>query len=144
MAETRHHLEPGTPRHEARDVNIRLITLSGLGLLVLLGGSLMVTAWLFRALTPEPPGATVRPSLAIEPQLPPPQPRLQASPARDWRDMRAHEDGHLHAYGWVDPDAGVAHIPIAHAIELLMAKGLPTWHEEQASTASRRRGAPSP
>jgi hypothetical protein len=142
MAETPQRTDYGHSMHEERDVNIRLITLSGLGLLVLLGGSLILVAWLWRAFEPEPPEVSAWSSPSTEAQPLPPQPRLQASPAQDWRDMRASEDGQLHAYGWVDQDAGVVHIPIDHAIELLTTKGMPTWHEEQAPANPQGQEAP--
>jgi hypothetical protein len=129
--------------HEERDVNIRLITLSGLGLLVLLGGSLMLVAWLLRTFEPAPPDVASRPSPPSESQPLPPQPRLQASPAQDWRDMRATEEGQLHTYGWVDQDAEIVHMPIDHAIELLLTKGMPTWHGAQGPANPQGQGAPS-
>src|SRR6266536_2413576 len=39
--------------------------------------------------------------------------------------MRAREDAVLTTYGWVDRNAGVARIPIARAIDLLVERGLP-------------------
>src|SRR5688572_18569471 len=95
MAETPQRIAHGNSMHEERDVNVRLITLSGIGLLVLLGGSLILVAWLLRTFEPQPPDVAMRPSPATESQPLPPQPRLQASPAQDWRDMRATEDGQL-------------------------------------------------
>ena len=49
----------------------------------------------------------------------PPEPRLQIAPSVDLKSMRAAEDARLHNYGWVDRNAGVVHIPIERAMELM-------------------------
>lgn len=49
----------------------------------------------------------------------PPAPRLQVNPDRDIETLRAAEHEQLTSYGWVDRRAGVAHIPITRAMELL-------------------------
>lgn len=54
-----------------------------------------------------------------------PQPRLQESPTGDMVDMIREERARITTYGWVDQDAGIAHIPIDRAMEILAAKGLP-------------------
>ena len=143
MAEIARHTEHEHPTREERDVNIRLITLSGFGLLVLLAGSLVIAGWLFRAFESESPTVPGRPSLDTEALPPPPRPRLQASPAQDWHTMLSDEDGRLHAYGWVDQEAGIAHIPIDHAIELMTTTGMPTWQDEQTPTSTPGQGVPS-
>ena len=54
-----------------------------------------------------------------------PQPRLQESPTADMVDMIREERARTTSYGWVDKKAGVAHIPVDRALEILAAKGLP-------------------
>jgi hypothetical protein len=54
-----------------------------------------------------------------------PQPRLQANEPADMSKFKAQEDEILNSYGWVDQQAGVAHIPIEQAIDILAAHGLP-------------------
>jgi hypothetical protein len=39
-------------------------------------------------------------------------------------DFRLNEEQRLNSYGWVDEKAGVVHIPIDRAMELLAQKGL--------------------
>ena len=41
------------------------------------------------------------------------------------KDLMNQED-QLNSYGWVDQKAGVAHIPIERAMELIAQRGLPT------------------
>ena len=55
----------------------------------------------------------------------PADPRLQTTPWADLKTLRAQESSYLHGYGWVDQPAGVAHISIDRAKELLLQKGLP-------------------
>jgi hypothetical protein len=77
---------------------------------------------------------------ALTPQEPP-EPRLQTSPTKDIREMRAEEERLLHAYGWEDPNAGVVRLPIERAMELTAAEGLPAGsggpHPAPAPGASR-------
>jgi hypothetical protein len=55
-----------------------------------------------------------------------PAPRIQADPAPELTKMKAADLGRLNKYGWVDRKAGLAHIPVDRAIEILAQKGLPT------------------
>jgi hypothetical protein len=55
-----------------------------------------------------------------------PQPRLETNEPREINDFRVQEERTLHSYGWVDQQAGVVRIPIAHAMELVTQRGLPT------------------
>jgi hypothetical protein len=55
----------------------------------------------------------------------PPEPRLQAAPSLDLERFRAREAERLSTYGWVDRQAGVVHIPIERAMELVSKEGLP-------------------
>src|SRR5262249_16634954 len=54
-----------------------------------------------------------------------PSPRLQAQPSADW--IKLHRDSlqRLTSYGWVDRQAGIAHIPIDRATEMIVKSGLP-------------------
>jgi hypothetical protein len=51
-----------------------------------------------------------------------PGPQLQVAPARDMAAMRHAEDQVLHSYGWVSQENGIARVPIARAMELLLAR----------------------
>jgi hypothetical protein len=54
-----------------------------------------------------------------------PAPRLQAEPPADFAKLKAEELRRLNGYGWVDRKAGIAHIPIDRAIEIVSSSGLP-------------------
>jgi hypothetical protein len=54
-----------------------------------------------------------------------PEPRLEEDERSQMRVFRLKEEQQLHTYGWVDEKAGVAHIPIERAMELVAERGLP-------------------
>ncbi|MBV8126546.1 MAG: hypothetical protein JO114_02650 [Planctomycetaceae bacterium] len=54
-----------------------------------------------------------------------PTPQVQKNPAVDLAGMRAEEQRRVNAYGWVDRKAGIAHIPIERAMDILAKTGLP-------------------
>ncbi len=67
-----------------------------------------------------------------------PQPRLQANEVGDMGKFRAQEEEILNSYGWVDQQAGIAHIPIEQAIDIMAAHGLPVRQGgETAVTAAQ-------
>jgi hypothetical protein len=55
-----------------------------------------------------------------------PQPRLEQNERIEINDFRVKEEQALNTYGWVDEKAGVIHIPIERAMELIAQHGLPT------------------
>ena len=115
--------------HEASDVNIRPILAAGAGLLVM-GAVVYVVVWLlFGFLNRRESAASASPlyPLAVgqEDRLPP-EPRLQANPKQDLRDLRESERELLKSYGWVDKNGGVVRIPIDEAMKLVLQHGLPS------------------
>ena len=63
----------------------------------------------------------------------PPEPRLQADPVADNNDMRENQDERLNTYGWVDQAAGVTHIPIDRAMDLVAQRGIPARPPQPAT-----------
>jgi hypothetical protein len=55
-----------------------------------------------------------------------PQPRLEKNERLEIKDFRLQEEKALNSYGWVDEKAGVVHIPIERAMQLVAQRGLPT------------------
>jgi hypothetical protein len=55
-----------------------------------------------------------------------PEPRLEENERTEINDFRYGEEQELNSYGWVDQKAGVAHIPIDQAMQLIAQRGLPT------------------
>jgi hypothetical protein len=60
-------------------------------------------------------------------------PHLQVSPAEDLKEFCEKEEAELNSYGWIDRTAGVVRIPIAHAMDLLLERGLPTRSQTNES-----------
>ena len=52
-------------------------------------------------------------------------PKLQVNPVVDLNAFRAREEAELNSYGWVNQTAGIVHVPIERAMELVLQKGLP-------------------
>lgn len=93
--------------------------------LVFFVGSWWLYQWLIRA---EKTGAT--PPLPVvaaqeETRRLPMGPRLQSSPEAELEAMRHELGERLNGYGWVDEGAGVVHIPVDRAMDLVLAEGLP-------------------
>jgi hypothetical protein len=55
-----------------------------------------------------------------------PQPRLEQNERIEINDFRLKEEQTLNSYGWIDEKAGVVHIPIERAMQLVEQRGLPT------------------
>ncbi|MDX1540025.1 MAG: hypothetical protein R3349_01350 [Geminicoccaceae bacterium] len=124
----------GRAGSESSDVRPTWVLLTGLGLaagagliaLLLLGFS----QFLGEAVEQPPPGP-----LATMERVPP-APRLQADPALELKELQAEARLILESYGWVDPDAGIARIPIERAMTLLVERGWPNPVEGSPAVAA--------
>jgi hypothetical protein len=65
-----------------------------------------------------------------------PAPVIQPNPVADMNKFRESEEMELNSAGWIDQKAGIAHIPIERAIELVAARGLPVRPQPPASQAA--------
>ena len=54
-----------------------------------------------------------------------PTPHLQGNPAAELSRLKAQSLDRLNTYGWVKREAGIAHIPIDRAMDILARSGLP-------------------
>lgn len=70
--------------------------------------------------------------LAVGQAKEPPSPRLQTQPFKDVYLLRQGENEKLQSYGWVDKEAGVAHIPIDRAMDVMIERGIPARPEASA------------
>ena len=121
------HAGPPEIHHETSDANITAVLRFGLALFVVAVVVHVLIYLLFMyfsareadRLAPQYPMAIGR-----EQQLPP-EPRLQTNPREDLLKLRQAEDAILDSYGWVDRNAGIVRIPIAEAMKLTLARGLP-------------------
>lgn len=62
-----------------------------------------------------------------------PQPRLESDERTEINGFRTEEEKRLNSYGWVDQNAGVVHIPIDRAMQLIAQQGLPTRGQSSGS-----------
>jgi hypothetical protein len=65
-----------------------------------------------------------------------PSPRIQADPTAELTKMKAEDFALLSKYGWIDRKAGIAHIPVERAIDILAKSGLPVAPAGDAKPAS--------
>ncbi len=131
--------------HEPSELGIRQIFLFGaalvvLGLVVHFALGLMMNGFSDR----EKNLATRRPELYRDQEGQFPAPNLQRNDAYDMAKLREEEDAAISSYGWVDSKAGVAHIPIRRALEILAERGLPKPKPpEKPETKAAAPGEPS-
>ena len=63
-------------------------------------------------------------------------PMLETTSAASLRNFLINQENQLNSYGWVDEKAGVAHIPIDRAMELIVQRGLPVHAPGGAESAT--------
>lgn len=71
-----------------------------------------------------------------------PQPLLETDERNELNDFRTEEAKQLNSYGWVDQKAGVVHIPIERAMQLVAERGLPLRSDETNSGSPAKMSPP--
>jgi hypothetical protein len=117
------HIE--TKNYETRDMNLRVVINSLIGLAVLVVVSLLLMWGLFYLLLAERRSSIDIPLPPLAASQEPPEPRLQAVPKDELETLRLEEETLLNGYSWVNKEAGVVRIPIERAMELTLERGLP-------------------
>ena len=112
----RRHDEPG--RRPVRDSEARPVLAAGL-MILLVVVAVLVVVW--RLLLHWDLPVTAGPTAAKD--FTPAGPVLQSAPQDERAAYFAEKERQLHGYGWVDRAAGVGHIPIDVAIDLLADDG---------------------
>jgi hypothetical protein len=64
-------------------------------------------------------------------------PMLEVNERGQFRDFLTKQENQLNSYGWVDEKAGVAHIPIERAMELMAQRGLPVYTQGAAEASKK-------
>jgi len=105
--------------HEASDISGRFIAI-GFVSTILGVVSLAVLALAIY------PGSLVDRTMNT-PLWPYPEPRLQINPGEDWADFHRRELARLNGAGWIDQAKGLAHIPIAVAMQKIAQEGISDW-----------------
>jgi hypothetical protein len=124
QGEVRPHLD-GEITHETDRVRFREILGFTLALIALAGVIHLVLASAMQRFSKE--------ESKLQDQRPPlfaltvdvPTPHLQGNPAADLARLKKQSLDRLNTYGWVNPEAGIAHIPIDRAMDILARSGLP-------------------
>ena len=122
MDETRHVPSAG-PGHETTDVNVWAVGKFAIGLVAVCVISIVLLWGLLKYFQSEEATSVAN---TVVPTTLFPQPQLQRTPILDLRAIRAEEDKLLNSYAWVDQPKGVVRIPVAQAIDILAARGLPS------------------
>jgi hypothetical protein len=121
---------------EPRDMRVNNIIIIGLGLLAVILLSLFISFktyhhFLAQVRRQEALGI-LSPLRAGRPAPLPPEPRLQGAPGHptlgpeELQSVLQAADQQLNSYGWVNQQAGIAHIPVRDAMRLIAEKGLPS------------------
>jgi hypothetical protein len=118
--------------HETGDANVRDIVFSGIGLA---GGTVAVcflVLFIFRFFSsysnPAPASQPVAQQAIVPEKVP--GPHIQVDPAQEIQVLHRHEQAVLNSYGWVDKSNNVVRIPIAQAMDKLLAQGLPVRKQD--------------
>ena len=124
------HIDNPDVTHEHDDINVRaiisfIVFLSVIAVVihVAMWGMLRGLQWYERKTEPYVTPLTEAPGRR------PPDPQLQQTPWKDYREFVAEQHNYLHSYGWVDQKLGVARIPIGKAKEMMLQRGLPVRPE---------------
>ncbi|MGH9668269.1 MAG: hypothetical protein ACRD9L_27930 [Bryobacteraceae bacterium] len=118
--------------HETGDANVRDIVFSGIGLA---GGTVAVcflVLFIFRFFSAyEAPAPAAQPAAqqTIVPEKVP-GPHIQVDPAQELQVLHSHEQEVLSTYGWVDKSNNIVRIPIAKAMDKVLAQGLPVRKQD--------------
>jgi hypothetical protein len=115
-----------------------------LGLLLMVAMTAGGLVYLFRALGARESARQVSGVLRPPSGREFPLPRLQVTPAKDLAAFRQDEDQVLEGWGLVDPDKGLARIPVQEAMSLVAARGLPEWKPAAATQAAAAQGTAQP
>jgi hypothetical protein len=115
-----------TVQFEERDISIRGVLITGIGVLVATLLIVFAMYLLFSYMRSQKAQHTAPTSpLANKLDQLPPEPRLQADPSLDYESMRSLDDWKLHHYQWIDKQKGAVAIPIDRAMDLIVQRGIP-------------------
>jgi len=110
--------------HEESDISPRGVMWFGIGLAICAALIAGLVALMHQRLD-HAAGLWPHRSVNVPPDHQAPAPALQVDPTQDLAKLRADEELRLRNHAWVDPKAGIVHIPVDHALELILQRGLP-------------------
>lgn len=119
--------------YEQRDINPKWLTVTVLIIIAAIAFCLWLASVVLGVGRPtllsKPPGA-------IPATVPAPQ--LRSDPGQDLAAFQQEKRQRLHSSGWVDREAGIAHIPIQQAMQQVAEQGLPRWSPPEAESPAMR------
>ncbi len=62
-------------------------------------------------------------------------PMLETNERGQMRDFLMDQENQLNSYGWVDEKAGVAHVPIQRAMDMMVERGVPVYKQGAEANA---------
>jgi hypothetical protein len=114
----------GNVTHERKDVDVIGLLFVAALILTLIALSFLGVSGVIHFMNAKRqqrrPPPMARPKVALFPE-----PRLEVTPGMALSKEVATQEVELESYGWIDRSKGIAHIPIAHAMDLLLHRGLP-------------------
>lgn len=121
------------PGYERRDANVGGLLQFAFWMAVVLVVTLIGMKFTFDHFKKvQPLGATTSPMVSETEQTLPPAPRLQAQPHVDLAEFCALQQQSVNSYSWIDQQAGIVHIPIDRAMDLILGQGLPARPASEA------------
>ncbi len=147
---TKHSSKPNVPVDasagwEKRDVNIRGLFQFAFWMAMVLLVTLVGMRFAFDSFKKnEPLGATASPMVKPTDRMLPPSPRLQALPHQELVDYCAAQQQEVNTYAWVNQESGVVRIPVDRAMELILARGLPTRPASDAAASGSSSAVTAP
>lgn len=126
MGERGHqHSGQKSPGYETSDVDVRIIWISGIIIAAIVVFSFFYMHHVFNSYMAKINASRPDPSTLLDPDPMPPAPRLRVKPAIEIEQLRTYENAMLDSYTWIDEAQGVARIPVARAMALIAAHGVP-------------------
>jgi len=127
MVETLADVSPTATAHEETDVNVRALNTFMICLVVSLLVTGVLVYWQYRlfeakALANDPP-----PSPRAEERVAATGPGLLIDELADGQAFIRRQDAELDQTAWVSKDEKLVRIPVARAMEQIVANGLPKW-----------------
>jgi hypothetical protein len=136
--EIRQPYPPGSPRdrgpgYERRDANVGGLLQFAFWMALVLVVTLVGMKFTFDHFkNMQPLGATASPMVSAAQTVVPPAPRLQAQPHADLEEYCAAQQQSVSGYSWINQQAGIVHIPVDRAMDLILERGLPSRPASEA------------
>jgi len=80
-----------------------------------------------------------QPPITVRKMPPPPVVQTNITAAGDIHALRKQEAERMNTKGWVDEKKGIVHIPVAEAMDMVAAHGLPVTTDQAAAEAEANR-----